>query len=388
MKIEKPIYLDYQSTTPVASEVLEAMLPYFNQSFGNSGSITHTYGQEADATVKIARETIAEAINAKPKEILFTSGASEALNLAIKGVAHTNRERGKHLITISTEHHAVLDPFEFLHEEGYEITTLPVPPSGRIPVVDIEKAMRDDTILVSIMAANNEIGTIQPIEEIGALCRDRNIFFLTDATQALGKYPIDVQKMKIDLLAASAHKIYGPKGVGLLYARSLSPKVKLTPLIHGGGQERNLRSGTLNVPGIVGFAKAVEIANQNMSEEQHRVRSLRDHLKHRLLSDIDGVLINGDMEHRLPNNLNVACNGIDSQALMIRLKDDIAVSSGSACTAGSTKPSHVLTAIGLSDQVAHSSIRFGLGRFNTLEEIEYAVDRFVIEVDNLRALAR
>lgn len=386
MTEKQPVYMDFQSTTPVASEVLDAMLPYFSQNFGNSGSITHTYGQEADACVKTARETIAEAINAKPKEILFTSGASEALNLAIKGVAYSNKSRGKHLITIATEHHAVLDPYEFLREEGFDVSILSVSPSGRISADDVKREIRDDTILVSIMAANNEIGTIQPIEEIGPLCREHGIFFLTDATQALGKYPLDVQKMKIDLLAASAHKIYGPKGIGLLYARSLSPKVKLTPLIHGGGQERSLRSGTLNVPGIIGFAKAVEIAQQGMLEEQQRICGLRDHLKQRLLTEIDGVLINGDMEHRLANNLNVAFLGIDSQALMIRLKDVMAVSSGSACTAGSTKPSHVLTAIGLDNQLAHSSIRFGLGKYNSVEDINYIVDQLVSEIKSLRAM--
>jgi cysteine desulfurase len=363
------------------------MMPYFSETFGNASSSTHHFGSEAEAAVKVARETIADEINAKPKEILFTSGATEALNLAIKGVAHANKPRGKHLVTIATEHHAVLDSFAYLRSEGYETSVLPVPQTGRIDPLTVGAALRDDTILVAIMAANNEIGTIQPIDEIGAFCRDRNVFFLTDATQALGKWKIDVQSGQIDLLAASSHKIYGPKGVGFLYSRSLTPKVLLTPLLHGGGQERALRSGTLNIPGIVGFAKAVEIARKHMEEESRWLAELRDRLKHGLSSEIVDVTINGDMEHRLPNNLNVSFLGVDSQALMLRLRDEIAMSSGSACTSNGTEPSHVLTALGCSKEVAHSAIRFGIGRYTSTREIDTVIERVAAEVDSLRALS-
>ena len=341
----------------------------------------------AEAAVKNARETIADALGAKPKEIIFTSGATEALNLGIKGIAEASGRNGQHLITVATEHHAVLDTYRHLAERGLETTVLPVCPDGLVSVDAVSEAIRDDTILVSVMMANNEIGTIQPIEEIASLCRERGIFFLTDATQALGKWPINVSSLGIDMLVASAHKIYGPKGVGFLYAKSLSPKVPLTAQLHGGGQERALRSGTVNVPGIVGMAKALELATTSLESEQAQLKNLRDHLHQRLLADVPDVTINGTMGRRLANNLSVRIDGIDAQAIMLRLRSELAVSSGSACTSRGTEPSHVLSAIGLTEREAHSSLRFGIGRFTTQEEIDAAVELLATEIRQAREFA-
>lgn len=382
-----PIYLDYQSTTPVDPRALEVMLPYFTEHFANPASSTHQPGMNAEAAVKNARETIADALGAKPKEIIFTSGATEALNLGIKGIAEASGRNGQHLITVATEHHAVLDTYRHLAERGLETTVLPVCPDGLVSVDAVSEAIRDDTILVSVMMANNEIGTIQPIEEIASLCRERGIFFLTDATQALGKWPINVSSLGIDMLVASAHKIYGPKGVGFLYAKSLSPKVPLTAQLHGGGQERALRSGTVNVPGIVGMAKALELATTSLESEQAQLKNLRDHLHQRLLADVPDVTINGTMGRRLANNLSVRIDGIDAQAIMLRLRSELAVSSGSACTSRGTEPSHVLSAIGLTEREAHSSLRFGIGRFTTQEEIDAAVELLATEIRQAREFA-
>lgn len=383
--MQQPIYLDYQSTTPVAPSVLEAMLPYFAEQFANPSSSSHQPGTDADTAVKHARETIAAHLGAKPKEIIFTSGATEALNLAIKGVAESSKERGKHLVTVATEHHAVLDTYTFLEANGFETTVLPVGADGLLDVSTLADAIRDDTVLVSVMAANNEIGTIQPIGDVGKLCRERAVYFLTDATQALGKRTLDVNELNIDLLAGSAHKMYGPKGVGILYVRSLSPKVRLAPQLHGGGQERSLRSGTVNVPGVVGAAKALDIALSGAREEQRRLAALRDRLLERLLETVPGISVNGTMESRLPNNLSIRIDQIDAQAVMLSLRNQLAVSSGSACSSAGTTPSHVLTAIGLTERQSHSSLRFGLGRFTTEEEIYTAAKLIAQEVT--RALA-
>jgi len=382
----KPIYLDYHATTPVDPRVLEAMLPYFTEMFGNPASKNHTYGNEAFKAVEEARETIAKAIKAREQEIIFTSGATEAINLAIKGAAIANRERGKHFITVATEHKAVLDCFEWLKRNGFDTTVLPVDAMGLLDPAEVAKAIRADTLLVSVMAANNEIGVLQPIGEIGAACRAKGVFFMTDATQALGKIPLDVQRQNIDLLAASGHKIYGPKGVGFLYVRRSNPRVVLEPIIHGGGHERGLRSGTLPTPSIVGLGAAVAISAKEMSSEQRRIGRLRDTLLKHLTDSVAGLRVNGSMERRLAGNLNVVFPAIESEALMIALKDDVAVSSGSACTTAAVLPSHVLKALGLSDADTHSSIRIGLGRFTTEADLDRAANRMTEEGKRLAGL--
>ena len=387
MDLELPIFLDNHSTTCVDPQVLEAMLPYFSTTYGNAASKNHTFGQEAESAVNDSRDILAKAIKAKPQEIVFTSGATEALNLAIKGVAEANQSKGKHFITVTTEHKAVLDSFNWLESHGYETTLVGVGNDGLIDINQLKFAIRSDTVLVAVMAANNEIGVIQPLEAIGQLCREKEVFFLTDATQALGKVPLDVQKMQIDLLACSAHKIYGPKGAGALYVRRSLPRVPVSAIIDGGGHEAGLRSGTLNVPAIVGLGKAVDLSLRNMGEEDKRLATLRDYLENRLLSEIEGSHINGAKEHRLAGNLNIHLPKVNSEALMIALREDLAISSGSACTTAAVEPSHVLKALGLSDEAVYSSVRFGLGRFNTEEEVEYAADRTIEEYQRLAEFA-
>ncbi|MBD2089171.1 IscS subfamily cysteine desulfurase [Microcoleus sp. FACHB-1515] len=365
----RPIYLDCHATTPIDPIVLEAMLPYFTTQFGNPASNSHTFGWEAESAVKQARSDLAESIGAAPEEIVFTSGATEANNLAIKGVAEAYFDRGRHIITVATEHNAVLDPCRYLESIGFEVSILPVQPDGLIALAELEQAFRPDTILVSVMMANNEIGVLQPIAQIGALCHSRNVLFHTDAAQAIGKIPIDVNAMAIDLMSLTAHKIYGPKGIGALYVRRRNPRVQLAPQLHGGGHERGMRSGTLYPPQIVGFAKAIELGIAQQPEEFQRIRQLRDRLWTQL-SAIDGILLNGHSIERLPGNLNVSIADVDGSALLLGLQPVVALSSGSACTSAKTEPSHVLRAIGRLDDLAYASLRFGIGRFNTEAEID------------------
>jgi len=378
-----PTYMDCHATTPVDERVFEAMGPYFTQAFGNPGSKTHAYGWEAEAAVGRSRTILAEAIHGTPEEIVFTSGATEANNLAIKGVAEAYFSQGRHIITVQTEHSAVLEPCEYLESLGFEVTKLPVQPDGLLEIQDLEQAIREDTILVSVMAANNEIGVLQPLQDIGQCCRDRGVLFHTDAAQALGKIPLDVESMKIDLLSMTAHKVYGPKGIGALYVRRRNPRVRLAPQLHGGGQERGMRAGTLYTPQIVGFAEAVAIALSEMNEESTRLTQLRHQLWQSLQS-LEGVLLNGHASKRLPGNLNVSIEGVDSAALLLGVQSAIAISTGSACASTQMKPSHVLKAIGRSDQLAKASLRFGLGRFNTPSDINAASTVVKKTVDALR----
>lgn len=379
----RPIYLDCHATTPVDPRVLDAMLPYFTQHFGNPASVSHVYGWEAEAAVKKSRELLAAAIHATPEEIVWTSGATEANNLAIKGVAEAYISKGRHLITVVTEHSAVLDPCRYLQSLGFEVTYLSVQNDGLIDLVELEQAFRPDTILVSVMAANNEIGVLQPLAEIGQRCRDRNVLFHTDAAQAIGKIPLDVEAMKIDLMSLTAHKVYGPKGIGALYVRRRNPRVQLAPQLHGGGHERGLRSGTLYTPQIVGFAQAVELALAEQESETERVTQLWQQLWQSLQA-IEGVVLNGHPSQRLPGNLNISVKGIDGQALLLGLQPVVAVSSGSACTSVEMKPSHVLTALGRSDALAYASIRFGIGRFNTAAEIDQVAQHAIATIQALR----
>jgi cysteine desulfurase len=381
-----PIYMDNQATTAVDPRVLEAMLPYFSEKFGNAASRNHEFGWKAEEAVENARGHIARLIRANPREIVFTSGATESDNLAIKGVAESYREKGNHIITQATEHKAVLDACKRLEKSGYEVTYLSVAPDGLINLDDLRRAITPKTILISIMHANNEIGVIQPIEEIGKIAKEKKILFHVDAVQAVGKIPVDVQKDGIDLLSISAHKIYGPKGVGALYVRRKDPRVELSAILDGGGHERGMRSGTLNVPGIVGLGKACEICQKDMPEESQRMRHLRDKLKDAIMGRLDGTAVNGSMAHRLPNNLNLGFSGVEGDALLMGI-NDVAVSSGSACTSAMIEPSYVLRALGVSDDLSHSSIRFGLGRFNTEEEVNYVADRVVETVKRLRELS-
>jgi len=382
MMVQRPIYLDNQATTPVDDRVLAAMLPYFTERFGNPSSVGHIYGWEAEAAIKQAREILANAIHASPEEIIFTSGATEANNLAIKGVAESYFDRGRHIITLQTEHNAVLDPCHYLRSLGFDVTFLPVESDGLIDLNLLEKTLRSDTILVSVMAANNEIGVLQPLEAIGDLCHAHQVLFHTDAAQAIGKIPLDVEAMHIDLMSLTAHKVYAPKGIGALYVRRRNPRVQIAPQIHGGGHERGLRSGTLYPPQIVGFAKAVELAIAEMSSESQRLTELRDRLWQRV-SQLDGIQLNGHATQRLPGNLNISIKGIDGQALLLGVQPTIAVSSGSACTSAKIEPSHVLRALGLPDELAYASMRFGIGRFNTVEEVDRAAD---VVVETVRSL--
>ena len=387
MAVNTPIYLDNHATTPVDPRVLDTMLPYFSKSFGNAASKSHAFGWEAEAAIDQAREQVANLIGAaSAREIIFTSGATESDNLAIKGVAQAYRHKGDHLVTCATEHKAVLDSCKVLEQQGFHVTYLPVTAGGFVEMSRLQGALTDKTILISIMAANNEIGTIQPVTEIGRIAKEKGILFHCDATQAVGKIPIDVEKMGIDLLSLTAHKMYGPKGVGALYVRSSKPRVKITPIIDGGGHERGMRSGTLNVPGIVGLGRACEVSKAEMGAEGERLTALRERLKCALLDRLDDVCINGDPVKRLPGNLNMSFAYIEGESLMMGLKE-IAVSTGSACTSASLEPSYVLKAIGLEDSLAHASIRFGIGRFNTGDEIDYTVERVVEEVLRLREIS-
>jgi cysteine desulfurase len=386
MAVKLPIYLDNHATTRVDPRVVEAMLPYFTERFGNAASRNHSFGWTAEEAVENGRAQVARLINATPKEIIFTSGATESNNLAIKGVAEMYREKGNHIITQVTEHKAVLDTCKRLEKYGYEVTYLPVAKDGRIDLEDLRRAITPKTILITIMYANNEIGVIQPIEEIGKIAKEKGVFFHTDAVQAAGKVPVDVQKENIDLLSISAHKVYGPKGSGALYVRRRNPRVQLASIIDGGGHERGMRSGTLNVPGIVGLGKAVELAQNEMPEESARLRGLRDHLKEALFAKLDELYINGSMIHRLPHNLNVSFAYVEGESMLMGI-NDVAVSSGSACTSATLEPSYVLKALGVGEDLAHTSIRFGLGRFNTREEVDYVVKRVVEVVSRLRELS-
>lgn len=382
----RPIYLDNHSTTRIDDRVLSAMLPYFTEHFGNAASVSHVYGWEAEAAVQQAREIIAAAIHATPEEIVFTSGATEANNLAIKGVAEAYFSQGRHIITVQTEHNAVLDPCRYLESLGFEITILPVQPDGLIDLALLEKSIRDDTVLVSIMAANNEIGVLQPLSDIGALCHDRNVLFHTDAAQAIGKIPLDVESMNIDLMSLTGHKVYAPKGIGALYVRRRHPRVQLAAQLHGGGHERGLRSGTLYTPQIVGFGKAIDLALSELPSETKRMTQLRDRLWQKLQT-LDGIHLNGHLTQRLPGNLNVSVEGVDGQALLLGLQSAIAVSSGSACTSAKIEPSHVLRALGLPNELAYASLRFGIGRFNTETEIDRAAECVIETVRSLRGCA-
>lgn len=379
----RPIYLDCHATTPVDPRVVEAMLPFFTDYFGNPASQTHAYGWEAETAVAQARQTIAAAIQATPEEIIFTSGATEANNLAIKGVAEAYFSQGRHIVTMQTEHRAVLDPCGYLESLGFEVTYLPVQSDGLIQIQQLEQAIRADTVLVSVMAANNEIGVLQPLSAIGELCRDRGVLFHTDAAQAIGKIPLDVEAMKIDLMSLTAHKVYGPKGVGALYGRRRQPRVRLAAQLHGGGQERNLRSGTLYTPQIVGFARAIELGLGEMVSEARRLTELRSLLLN-TLQTLPGVHLNGHPSQRLPGNLNLSFEGVDGQALLLGLRSLVAVSSGSACSTTDMRPSHVLKALGLPDELAYASLRFGLGRWTTATEIKQVAQGIVSTVYSLR----
>ena len=386
MPLKLPVYLDNQSTTAVDPRVLEAMLPYFTERFGNAASRSHEFGWKAEDAVENARGQIAQLIQASPREIIFTSGATESNNLAIKGVAEAYRAKGNRIVTQVTEHKAVLDTCKRLEAVGCEVTYLPVGRDGLIDLDDLQSAITPKTILISLMYANNEIGVIQPIGEIGKIAKEKKVLFHVDAAQAIGRIPVDVQKNGIDLLSISAHKIYGPKGVGALYVRRKNPRVDLHAMIDGGGHERGMRSGTLNVPGIVALGKACELCQKEMAEESERLRRLRDKLKDAIARGLDGTSINGSMDHRLPNNLNVSFAGVEGDALLMGI-NDVAVSSGSACTSATLEPSYVLRALGVPEELAHSSIRFGLGRFNTDEEIDYAAARVIETVKRLRELS-
>jgi cysteine desulfurase len=383
--LQLPIYLDHNATTPCEQEVVEAMLPYFTKMFGNAASRHHSFGWQAEEAVNIAREQVAALIASDSKEIIFTSGATEAVNLALKGVYETYSAKGSHIITTAIEHKAVLDTLNHLRKKGADITILPVNEWGLVSALEVENAIRPDTILIAVMYANNEIGTIMPIREIGRVAKKNNILFFSDASQAAGKIPVEVFADGIDLLALTAHKIYGPKGVGALYVRRRDPRVRLMPQMDGGGHERGLRSGTLNVPGIVGFGKACEISGQKMKEDAARIASLRNRLEAALLA-LPDVRVNGHPESRLPNLTNLSFKNADGEALLMGLNKEIALSSGSACTSASIEPSYVLKAIGLDDDQAHSSLRFGIGRNTTEEEIDYVIKKVKTVVESLRRM--
>jgi cysteine desulfurase len=384
--VKLPVYLDHNATTPCDPRVVEAMLPYFTEKFGNAASRNHFFGWESEEAVELAREQVAELVGAEPKEIIFTSGATEGDNLAIKGVFEAYASKGDHIITAVTEHRAVLDACLHLERSGAEISWLPVTPEGLIRIEDLEAAIKPSTILISIMYANNEIGLLQPIKEISRIAREHNIPFFTDATQAVGKVPVDVNRDGIDLMAFSAHKLYGPKGVGALYVRRRDPRVRLRAQMDGGGHERAMRSGTLNTPGIVGFGKACALCGLEMDSDNRRIQALRDKLEEALLR-LDGTYVNGSRECRLPQMTNISFDHINGDALLAALNKDIALSSGSACTSASPEPSYVLKALGLEDGLAHSSLRFGLGRSTTEEEIDYAIGRVSKSVKNLREMS-
>jgi len=384
--VQLPIYMDNNATTRTDPRVLDTMLPYFTEHYGNAASRHHVFGRIAEEAVEQARAQVAALIGAGPKEIIFTSGATESDNLALKGVAAMYRSKGNHLITAATEHHAVLDPCKRLERDGFRVTVLPVDRYGHVTAEQVAQALTNQTILVSIMAANNEVGTLQPIREIGQLCKQRGVLFHTDAVQAVGKMPIDVETLGIDLFSLSAHKMYGPKGVGALYVRRRSPHVRLEPLFDGGGHERGMRSGTLPVPLVVGFGRACELSGAEMTTEAERLNRLRERLQRGIMGRLTDVSVNGHPTQRLAGNLNLSFAFVQGEALLVALKN-VAVSSGSACTSANPDPSYVLRALGLSDDLAHSSIRFGLGRFNTEDEVDYVIDAVVQTVSHLRSLS-
>ncbi len=381
-----PIYLDNHATTRMDPRVLDAMLPYFTEHFGNAASRNHAFGWEAEEAVEKSRKQIADLIGATGKEIIFTSGATESNNLAIKGVAQMYAEKGNHIITAATEHKAVLDTCKHLEKEGVRVTYLPLKGDGLVDLDMLKDSFTDKTILVSIMYANNEIGVIQPVREIGRMCKERGVLFHTDAVQAVGKIPVNVIEDNIDLLSLTGHKLYGPKGAGALYVRRRNPRVQLTAQMDGGGHERGMRSGTLNVPGIAGLGAACEIAKNEMPEEMARLRALRDRLKEKLESNLEETYVNGTMDSRLPGNLNMSFAYVEGESLLMGI-NDVAVSSGSACTSATLEPSYVLKALGLGDDLAHTSIRFGIGRFNTEEEIDYTANKVISVVNKLRELS-
>lgn len=386
MSQSKPIYLDHHATTPVDNRVLEAMLPYFTEIYGNASSIDHEYGNEASQAVETARKHVAKILNAKPDEIIFTSGATESDNLAILGIANKYADKGKHIITSVTEHKAVLDTCKYLEKQGWQITYLPVDQYGLVNPDDLKTAIISQTILISIMTANNEIGTIAPIKEIGIIAREHSIIFHTDAAQAVGHIPIDVEEMNVDMLSLSGHKIYGPKGVGALYVRKRIPRIKLAPITFGGGHERGFRSGTLNIPGIVGLGKALEIAKDEMKSESERLKSLRDKLWSSLKEDISNLELNGHPTKRLPHNLNFFIPGVEAKSLLVQLKNDIAISAGSACTSTTVEPSHVILGLGFDENRAYSSIRIGLGKNSQKLDVLYVKDKLYNSISSLLRL--
>jgi cysteine desulfurase len=384
--LKLPVYLDNNATTPMDPRVLEAMIPYFTEDFGNAASRNHPFGWKAEEAVDYAREQVAKLIGADPKEIIFTSGATEADNLGIKGVFEMYASKGNHIITAVTEHKAVLDTCKHIEKLGGEVTYLPVNPDGLIDLAQLEAAIKPTTILIAIMYANNEVGVIQPIREISAIAKKHNVLFFTDGTQAVGKVPVDVIKDGIDLMAFTAHKMYGPKGIGALYVRRKNPRVKVTAQMDGGGHERGMRSGTLNVPGIVGFGKACELCMQEMEADAKRISALRDKLENALLK-LEEAYVNGSREHRLPHVTNISFKYVEGEGLMMGFNKNIALSSGSACTSASLEPSYVLKALGLGDDLAHSSLRFGLGRFTTEEQIDYTIEQVSNTVNKLREMS-
>src|SRR6476646_1125573 len=386
MAIKLPIYMDYHATTPVDPRVGDTMLPYFHEKFGNAASRNHSFGWTAEEAVENARAQIARLINATPKEIIFTSGATESNNLALKGAAEMYREKGNHIITQVIEHKAVLDTCKRLEKYGYEVTYLPVGKDGRIDLDDLRRAITPKTIIISIMYANNEIGVVQPIQEIGKIAKEKGILFHSDGVQAAGKIPVDVQKDNLDMISLTAHKIYGPKGCGALYVRRRNPRVQLSAQIDGGGHERGMRSGTLNVPGIVGFGKASELCRLDMASDTERLLALRERLNKKLHDGLDEIYINGSMAHRLPHNLNISFAYVEGESLLMGI-NDVAVSSGSACTSASLEPSYVLKALGAGDDLAHSSIRFGLGRWTSEAEVDYVANKLITVVTRLREMS-
>ena len=386
MTTKLPIYMDYSATTPCDPRVVDKMLPFFHETFGNAASRNHSFGWAGESAVTVAREEVAKLINAHPKEIIWTSGSTEANNLAIKGVAEMYKAKGNHIISCPTEHKAILDPIHHLESEGYEATFLAVDGKGNVDLDELRAAITDKTILISLMAANNEIGTLHPLAEIGAIAKEKGVLFHTDATQAAGKIPLDVIAQEVDLLSLSAHKFYGPKGVGCLYVRRKQPRVRLAPIMDGGGHERGMRSGTLNVTGIVGMGEAARLAREEFDDEVSKLTALRDRLEQGILKRLPDGVINGDVEHRLPHLCNISFPYVEGESLIMGI-NEIAVSSGSACTSASLEPSYVLKSLGLGDELAHSSIRFSLGRFSTEEEVDFAIEKVCAEVERLRAMS-